>query len=114
MNFIRSEKVNRLLGLRIYKWIVTKSIFKYFNQKIKVNGKINAQFMKELREEMTFSELSHLCSFILILIISLYYMFQFKLASILMLFVLNFIFNLYPVLLQQYNNRRLVRVRFFI
>ena len=40
LNFIKSENLNKFIGLGIFKWIVKNTFFKFFNQKLKLKKKI--------------------------------------------------------------------------
>lgn len=109
LNFIKSEKVNRLIGLNFYKWIIIHSFFKYFNPKLSIPKKIMKSELREYRSEMTKSELDHLSAFLfvgIVILIKIFYGF-YLFASVMLL--VNIILNLYPSLLQQYNRRRIDR-----
>lgn len=60
LNFIKSEVLNKRIGIGIFKWIVKNTFFKYFNQKLKLQKKIEIAELDNLRKEMTISEISHL------------------------------------------------------
>ncbi len=103
-NFIKSSKVNKLIGIGYFKWIVKNTFFKFFNQKITLkNQKVE---LEEIRKEMTIAEIGHLIAFIFVIPFAIYkskYDIYFGLA----IMFFNVIMNLYPSLLQQENKRRL-------
>ncbi|MBO3272874.1 MULTISPECIES: hypothetical protein [Hymenobacter] len=111
LNFIRDEDTNRNIGLYIIKWIIKNTFFKFFNQKLKLNGRITASELKILRYEMTKSEIDHLIAFVFVLPFVLFKIFnqQYLFATILM--IVNTLMNLYPSLLQQQNKRRIDKSR---
>jgi hypothetical protein len=69
LNFIRSEKLNQKIGIKYFKWIVKNTFFKFFNQNIKIENK-KTDLIK-IRNEMTYSEISHLIGFVLVLIFAI-------------------------------------------
>ncbi|WP_217277303.1 hypothetical protein [Pedobacter foliorum] len=114
LNFIKDEKVNEMLGLEPFKWIIMNSFFKYLNPKLSITKRILMSELGEYRLEMTKAELSHhfaflfMGIFILIKIIHGLYLF-----AIVMLIV-NILMNLYPSLLQQQNKRRIDRYLYIL
>lgn len=107
LNFIKSEKINSIIGIGVFKWIVKNTFFRYLNLKLKMKNKIEIAELIELRKEMTYSEVSHLIGFIVVTIIAIYEFLccQYVFAFIMMF--LNILLNLYPSLLQQMNKRRI-------
>ena len=55
LNFIKNEKINKVLGLGLFKWIVKNTFFKFFNQKLQIKKRIEKADLIKLREEMTIS-----------------------------------------------------------
>ena len=108
LNFIKSESVNRSIGLKQFKWIVKNTFFKFFNQAIQIKSR-NTD-LGELRHQMTLSELSHLIGFIFVTIVMIYQIFAVGPVFGLAIIVGNVILNLYPSLLQQENKRRIDRL----
>lgn len=109
-NFVTSEKINRLLGIHTLKYIIIHSFWGKLNPLLKVKEK-NITTMIQLRNEMTYAEISHLICFILILLLlPVCYIIDFQKQLIVPLIICNIIFHLYPALLQQYNKRRLDKV----
>jgi uncharacterized protein YacL len=106
-NFIKNEKLNKIIGLPIFKWIVKNTFFKFFNQKLKLKSKIEKADLIKLRAEMTTSEIDHLVAFIFVTCFAIvaFYHLKFKSAGIMM--SVNVLMNLYPSLLQQENKRRI-------
>lgn len=105
LNFIESKSLNKKLGMDHFKWIVKNTFFKFFNQKIKIENR-NTDF-KNIRREMTLSEISHLVGFVFVAIFAIYYCFRVSLPYGVAIMVPNIFLNLYPSLLQQENKRRL-------
>lgn len=107
LNFIRSEKINKIIGINVLKWIVVHTVFKYFNQRLKLKTRIENSSLYNLRHEMTISEIDHLIGFVFVSvfafakIITLNYLFAF------VILLVNVVMNFYPSLLQQENKRRI-------
>lgn len=110
LNFIKSDSLNKWIGLDIFKWIVKNTFFKFFNQKLKAKNKIEKTNLLTLRSEMTISEIDHLIgfSFVSIFAIVKFYNSDFLLGMTIM--IVNIFMNLYPSLLQQLNKRRIDRL----
>lgn len=107
LNFIKNEVTNKIIGIDVIKWIVKNTFFKILNQKLKIERKMNLFDLKNIRNEMTKSEIDHLFAFLFVAIFILFKIFEQKyLLSLVLLFV-NIIMNLYPSLLLQQNKRRL-------
>jgi len=107
LNFIKGEKLNKWIGVDLVKWIVKNTPFKYFNQKLKVNSKIEKGNLTKLRQEMTSSEIDHLIGFVFVTIFALVKFYRTELLFGLTIMMVNTIMNLYPSLLQQQNKRRI-------
>jgi len=109
LNFINNEKINRLIGISPFKWIIMHSFFKCFNPKLSVPKRILASELDEYRSEMTKAELNHVFAFIFMIpfiLVKIYYgLYLFALVMLLT----NILMNLYPTLLQQRNKRRIDR-----
>ena len=107
LNFIKSEAFNKIIGIGIIKWIVKRTFFKFFNQKLKIDRKISISDLQNLRAEMTKSEIDHLLAFLFVMIFVIIAILtnRFLFAFIILMF--NLIMNLYPSLLQQQNKRRI-------
>lgn len=107
LNFIKSEKLNKFIGLGIFKWIVKNTFFKFFNQKLKLKKKIEKTDLNNLRNEMTVSEIDHLIGFGFVAIFALVEFFHSNYLFGFIIMIVNILMNLYPSLLQQENKRRI-------
>ena len=105
LNFIESKSLNKNIGMEYFKWFVKNSFFKFLNQKIKLENKNND--FKNIRNEMTLAEISHLVGFIFVALFAIYFSFRVSLTYGLSIMIPNVFLNLYPSLLQQENKRRL-------
>jgi len=109
LNFIRNEKVNYLLGLEMFKWIIMHSFFKYFNPKLSIEKRILVSELGEYRAAMTTAEVNHLFAFAFMGIFILIKIFQGSYLFAFVMLMVNMLMNLYPSLLQQQNKRRIDR-----
>jgi len=107
LNFIKSEKLNKIIGMDFFKWIVKNTFFKFFNQKLKLKNKIKKADLVKLRAEMTTSEIDHLIAFIFVTCFALVAFYHLKFVSAGIMMLINVLMNLYPSLLQQENKRRI-------
>jgi len=107
LNFIKSETLNKRIGIGIFKWIVKNSFFKYFNQKLKLKNKVKGRDLNELRKEMTFAEIGHLVGFVVVFIFTIMKFLNGNYVFGLVILAVNIVLNLYPSLLQQENKRRI-------
>ncbi|MEK8179913.1 hypothetical protein WMW71_06125 [Flavobacterium buctense] len=105
LNFISHKTFNKKMGMKLFKWMVKNTFFKFFNQKLKVE-KPNDD-LTVLRNEMTFSEISHLIGFVFVSIFAVYKSFSVGILFGLSMMIPNIVLNLYPTLLQQENKRRI-------
>jgi len=108
LNFVKNKALSKNIGIKYFKWIVKNTFFKYFNQKIKIENKKSD--LTEIRNEMTFSEISHLIGFAFVTIIAIYQSLSVGIIVGLIMMIPNVLMNLYPSLLQQENKRRIDRV----
>jgi hypothetical protein len=97
--------LNKIIGIKYFKWIVKNTFFKFFNQNIKVDNKKTD--LAVIRNEMTFSEISHLIGFVFVTIFAVYKSFSVSIVFGLAMMIGNLLMNLYPSLLQQENKRRI-------
>ncbi|MEO7978131.1 hypothetical protein [Flavobacterium sp.] len=111
MSFVKNERLNKKIGLGIFKWIVKNTFFKFFNQKLKINKKIEISDLNFLRNEMTISEISHLIGFGFVTIFALVKIINSNYSFALIIMIVNILMNLYPSLLQQENKRRIDKLR---
>lgn len=107
LNFIKNEQLNKWIGIGIIKWIVKNTAFKYFNQKLKLTGKIERTDLDFLRKDMTHSEIDHLLGFAFVTVFALVKLYQSEFIFGLIIMFVNALMNLYPSLLQQQNKRRI-------
>lgn len=107
LNIVHSQALQRALGLDWFKWIVKNTFFKYFNPKLKIEGKADIAELKALREEMNFAELNHLVGFVFVLFFILFRLFNGEYLFALVMIIANTLLNLYPSLLQQQNKSRI-------
>jgi len=104
-NFILNEKLNEIIGIKYFKWIVKNTFFKFFNQQLKVENRKTD--LTELRNQMMISEISHLIGFVFVAIFAVYKCFSVNIVFGLTMMIGNTLLNLYPSLLQQENKRRI-------
>ena len=107
LNFIKSEMINKIIGVGIVKWIVKNTFFKFLNQKLKLDKKMNISDIKNIRNEMTKSEIDHLFAFIFVTIFIIVQFFNQKYLLAFIMLCVNILMNLYPSLLQQQHKRRI-------
>lgn len=108
LNFIKSKSLNKKIGIDYFKWIVKNTFFKFLNQNIKLENR-NIDF-KNIRNEMTMAEISHLVGFIFVLFFAIYYCFKVSILYGLAIMIPNTFLNLYPSLLQQENKRKIDKI----
>ena len=109
-NYIGDELTKRL-GVLHFGWLIRNSFMGKFNTKLKFKGGLNEEKLIRLKKDMTFSENNHLIGFILLQVLIVYLAFKsIEMWQILSYSVLNVIFNLYLVFLQQFNKRRIDRI----
>lgn len=107
LNLVRSDIINRCLGVDLVKWIVKNTPFKYFNQALKLKGRIEKADLNKLRQEMTDAEISHLAGFVFVTVFAFVKLYQTGWLFGLMIMIVNVLMNLNPSLLQQQNKRRI-------
>lgn len=106
LNFIKSERLNKLIGLGLFKWIVKNTFFKYLNQRLKLSNKIKLSVLSELRKDMTYAEITHIIGFGFAATFALIKFINGDFLMALSIMAFNTVLNLYPSLLQQLNKRR--------
>lgn len=112
LNFIKSEKTNKIIGVNVVKWIVKNTFFKFLNQKLKFDRKMDISDIRNIRNEMTKSEIDHLFAFIFVLLFIFVQLYKQKYSLALTMLFVNVVMNLYPSLLQQQNKRRIDKLLF--
>lgn len=105
LNFLESERSNKRIGIKYFKWIVKNTFFRFFNQKITLKDKKTT--LTEIRKEMTIAEISHLIGFVFVTVFAIYKSSTHNCFFGLTIMTVNVFMNLYPSLLQQENKRRL-------
>ena len=108
LNFIHRKALNKKIGMKYFKWTVKNTFFKFFNQNIKVDSK--STDLNEIRNEMTYSEISHLIGFFFVAVFAIYKSFVVGILFGMTMMIPNILMNLYPSLLQQENKRRINRI----
>jgi hypothetical protein len=109
--FINSNKIYSVIGIQVFKWLVTRTIYRYLNKNIKLSSKPDLAELNHVRDAMIDSEVLHGVAFIFVvlagvpvLLLQEDYNLAFQLVA------LNVVLNLYPTLLQQYNKAKLNKV----
>lgn len=109
-NFI-SDSLTKQLGVLVLGWLVKNTFMGWFNKNLNLKPSASKEDLKKLKQEMGFAEAGHTIAFYFLLLVNgwmLYYGVGWGYA--LLFLMLNIIFNLYLVFLQQYNKRRIDRV----
>ena len=107
VNFIKSNKANKYIGVLYFRQMLITSFWRHFNPKIKVSEKPTHDELLTLRKEMTYAEISHLIAFIGVLVFAGIKFSSKPYSFTIALLVSNVLFHFYPPLVQQYNKRRL-------
>lgn len=109
VDFIGNEKLNKLIGVGVCKWILVNSFIKYFNRRLQISvKKPNLNELIELRGAMTYAETVHLIGFAYVIGRVLMNINSDEHQSMIApLFAVNILVNLYPALVQQMNKRRI-------
>ena len=84
--------MNKLIGIGLFKWVVKNTFFKYFNQKLKLQRKIEITQLIEIRKEMTTSEINHLIGFTCVSIYVLVKLFTGNYTFALVMMIVNILF----------------------
>lgn len=107
IQFLKKDFSYKIIGIKYIKWLVSKTIWKKANPQIKSKAKPKLNDLIVLRHEMTKAEISHLIAFVLVIIFSFFIWKRFNAKFMIILIMLNILFNLYPALLQQFNKKRI-------
>lgn len=110
MNFIRSEAINKAIGVGLVRWGAMKTFFRFFNPNIRLSKSAGVDRLKEIRKQMTHSEIGHLIAFLAVVFYAIFMAVNGKVMFAGMLMLSNILLNLHPSLLQQQNKRRIDRV----
>ena len=105
------DKLTKRLGVLQLGWLIRHSFMGKFNQKLTFKGGLNEEKLGQLKRDMTFAENNHLIAFVLLqLLIGYLALSGIEPWQIISYTLLNIIFNLYLVFLQQFNKRRIDRI----
>lgn len=107
LNVVKNERINQMIGLGIVKWVVRNTFFKRFNPHLKIEKRLSATDLRQLRAVMNKSEIDHLFAFVFLILVVLGLLIGQQVQFGLVLFVVNVLMNFYPLLLQQQNKRRI-------
>jgi hypothetical protein len=110
MNFIRSRKVNRAIGVDLVKWGAKNTFFRFFNPAIHLSNSAGLARLQEVRLQMTYAEIGHLIAFAVVVIFAAFALWHGKVLFAALLLLMNIFLNLHPSLLQQQNKRRIDRL----
>jgi hypothetical protein len=112
LKFVGNERLNKLIGVGICKWVLVNSCIKYFNPRLQISiNKPNLNELIQLRVAMTYAEIVHIVGFAYAITRAIMDIINNEHQSMIAsLIVINIFVNLYPVLVQQMNKRRIDRV----
>lgn len=110
MNFIRSDAVNKAIGVGLVRWGAMHTFFRFFNPNIRLHNKAGLERLQEVRKQMTYSEIGHLIAFVAVVFYAIFMAVNGKVLFAGFLMLSNVFLNLHPSLLQQQNKRRIDRV----
>lgn len=109
-NYIR-DKTTRWLGVLAFGWLIRHTFMGWFNKKLRLKSSANIEDLKILKTEMGYAEAGHLVAFYFLLLVNIWLIFYgCEWWYVLTFFMVNLVFNMYLVLLQQYNKRRITRL----
>ena len=109
-NFI-SDQLTKNLGVLHLGWLIRHSFMGIFNPRLKLEGQITRAKLSQLKKDMIGAEISHLFGFISLFIFSFFLPFwEMNWWYVIVIQLINIVFNLYLVFLQQYNKRRINRL----
>ena len=105
LNVVRNEKLNKLIGVGICRWVLVNSFIKYFTPRLQISvKKPSLNELIELREAMTYAETVHLIGFAYVIGRVLMDISNDEHQSMIApLIAVNILANLYPALVQQMN-----------
>ncbi|WP_179354202.1 glycosyl-4,4'-diaponeurosporenoate acyltransferase CrtO family protein [Winogradskyella vidalii] len=69
LNFIKNTAIIKALGLDKFGWLIKNSVFKVFNQKLKLKRSASRGDLQQVRNEMVYAEIGHLIGFIFMLLL---------------------------------------------
>ena len=105
------DKLTKKLGVLKLGWLIRHSFMGKINPNIKFKGKLNKERLEQLKHEMTLAETGHLIAFLFLqILIVTFLVLGVPFWQIIVYTILNIVFNLYLVFLQQFNKRRIDRL----
>ncbi|MCH8568714.1 MAG: hypothetical protein LAT67_10640 [Balneolales bacterium] len=107
LNLIKSDLINKIFGVGVIKWVVKNTFFKYLNPKLKFDRKVSISEIKNIRNDMTKSEIDHLFAFLFVSLFMFVAIYNQEYLSASIILLINVLMNLDPSLLQQQNKRRI-------
>lgn len=109
-NYI-SDSLTKKIGVIQLRWLIRNTPIGKFNTELKLKGKFSLEKIQHLFDKMTFSEVGHLIGFIFLLFVNVFLFFWgVSYFYLIVFFIINVIFNLYLVFLQQFNKRRIQKI----
>lgn len=107
---VENPRIYNLLGVPRFRYLLTHTFFKYANQRIYMKGRGRA-YLKEIWDETRQSETSHIFTGFLTFLLIFIYLIQSSWVNAFILLIFNFIFNIYPVLLQRHTRIFILEAR---
>ncbi len=109
-NYI-SDTSTKWLGVLVFGWLIRHTFMGWFNKKLKLKPSSTSEDLRVLKQEMGCAEAGHLVAFYFLLLVNIWLIFYgCDWWYIISFFFTNIVFNMYLVLLQQYNKRRITRI----
>ena len=109
-NYI-SDRLTKSMGILFFGWLIRHSFMGWFNKKLRLKPSASRDDLMILKSEMTSAEAGHLVAFYFLLIVNFtFILFGLEWWYIVLFFLINMVFNMYLVFLQQYNKRRIDKV----
>ncbi|MEM9544326.1 MAG: hypothetical protein AAGA77_00060 [Bacteroidota bacterium] len=109
-NYI-SDELTKTLGILAFCWLIKNSFMGWFSKNMKLKASAGIEELNILKNHMTGSEAGHLVAFYFLLIVNIIFIFLgLKWWYIALFLLINIVFNLYLVFLQQYNKRRISKL----
>jgi len=105
----RLKKIYRLFNVQLFRKFLLATFWKSKKQQKKFfNGKFDG--IQNLITQSKKSEFGHLLPFVLLCILSLYFIGKGRVALGLFTFIINWIGNWYPIILQRHHRMRIARI----
>ena len=110
LNYL-SDRMTRNLGVLAFGWLVKNTFMGWFNKKLRLKASADKNDLTQLKQEMRNAEAGHLIAFYFLFGVNGYMAYLgLEWWYIVLFFLINVVFNLYLVFLQQYNKRRIDRL----